>query len=269
MTILLGAHIGSGLDKVNARAEELGATAVQIFVGSPMTWNLQKAPVTSASVKKKWDIPVYIHAAYLANPASSDPTIRAKTAAYLRKQLAITADLGAAGLVIHGGHNAGGSVSEGIAGWVEVLDQVELTAPLLIENTAGGNAAPAKTLENWKKLWAAVGGRDNLGVCIDSAHAYAAGMPLEGLAEEILNITGRIDLIHGNGTLSGFGSGRDKHSSLYNSLFPAEAIADLGKATGAPIILETPSGLEGQITELNMLRKELGMKIPKILPKAA
>lgn len=260
MSNLLGAHIGAGLAKVNSKADDLGATVVQLFVGSPMTWNLQKSQV-GTTFQHDWNVPVYIHAAYLANPASSDPQIRAKTAAYLKKQIEITAALGAAGLIIHGGHNAGGTVSEGIAGWVEVLDQVDLKAPLLIENTAGGDAAPARTLESWKKLWKAVGDRNNLGVCIDSAHAYAGGILLDGLADRMLDITGRIDLIHGNGTLAAFGSGRDKHSSLYDSLISVKDIAALGRDSGAPIILETPSGADGQIKELNMLRKELGMKI--------
>lgn len=268
MSNLLGAHIGGGLAKVNSRADDLGATAVQLFVGSPMTWNLQKTPLDT-TVQHNWKVPVYIHAAYLANPASSDPEIRAKTAAYLNKQLAITASLGAAGLVVHGGHNAGGSVNDGIAGWVEVLDQVDLKAPLLIENTAGGNAAPARTLESWKKLWKAVGNRANLGVCIDSAHAFAGGIPLDGLADRILEITGRIDLVHGNGTLAGFNSGRDKHSSLYDSTFPVSDIAELGRVSGAPIILETPSGRDGQIIELNLLRTELGMNILEDIPEAS
>lgn len=267
MSNLIGAHIGAGLSKVNSRADDLGATAVQIFVGSPMTWNLQKSPIDT-TIQHDWNVPVYIHAAYLANPASSDPQIRAKTAAYLKKQIEITSSLGAAGLIIHGGHNAGGSITDGIAGWVEVLDQVDLKAPLLIENTAGGNAAPARSLEGWKKLWEAVGDRPNLGVCIDSAHAYAGGIPLDGLADRMLEITGRIDLIHGNGTLAAFGSGRDKHSSLYDSLIPVKDIAALGRDSGSPIILETPSGAEGQIRELNLLRVELGMEIMDDAPEA-
>lgn len=261
MEILLGAHIGSGLSNVNKNAKALGATAVQLFVGSPMMWGFNQNLPNTMSSDQKWDVPVYIHAAYVANPASSDPEIRAKTIQYLNKQLEITAKIGAKGLIVHGGHNAGGTVSEGINGWVEVLDQVDLKAPLLIENTAGGNAAPARSLESWKKLWKAVGNRSNLGVCIDSAHAYAGGVPLDGLAERILEITGRIDLIHGNGTLSGFDSGRDKHSSLYDSIIPVSDIAELGRVSGAPIILETPSGREGQIVELNMLRAELGVEV--------
>lgn len=262
MTILLGAHIGSGLSNVNKNAKALGATAVQLFVGSPMMWGFKQNLPNTLSSDQNWDVPVYIHAAYVANPASSDPEIRAKTIQYLNKQLEITAKIGAKGLVVHGGHNAGGTVSDGINGWVEVLDQVDLKAPLLIENTAGGNAAPARSLESWKKLWKAVGNRSNLGVCIDSAHAYAGGVPLDGLAERILDITGRIDLIHGNGTLAGFDSGRDKHSSLYDSIIPVGDIAELGRVSGAPIILETPSGRDGQIVELNMLRAELGVEVP-------
>lgn len=269
MTNLLGAHIGAGLTKVNSRAGDLGATAVQLFVGSPMTWNLQKNPVSRMTVKPNWNVPVYIHAAYLANPASSDSQTRAKTSEYLRKQLEVASVLGAAGLIVHGGHNAGGSVSNGVAGWVEVLDQVELKVPLLIENTAGGNAAPARSLEGWRELWTAVGYRPNLGVCIDSAHAFAGGLPLDGLADRIMDITGRIDLIHGNGTLAAFGSGRDKHSSLYDSLIPVKDIAALGRDSGAPIILETPSGAVGQIKELNLLRVELGLDIVENLPKAS
>lgn len=261
MEILLGAHIGSGLSNVNKNAKALGATAVQLFVGSPMMWGFnQNLPHTMKS-DYQWDVPVYIHAAYVANPASSNPEIRTKTIRYLNKQLEIAAKLGAKGLVVHGGHNAGGTVSDGINGWMEVLDQVNLKAPLLIENTAGGNAAPARSLESWKKLWKAVGNRHNLGVCIDSAHAHAGGIPLTDLAESILEITGRIDLIHGNGTLAGFDSGRDKHSSLYDSVIPVGDIAQLGRTSGAPIILETPSGLDGQIVELDMLRTELGIKV--------
>lgn len=260
MVNLLGAHVGSGLGKVNDQAKDLGATAVQIFVGSPMTWSLPKSLVSDTPTTQDWDVSVYVHAAYVCNPASSDPKIRAKTAVYLNQQLEIVARLGAKGLIVHGGHNAGGQISDGIAGWVEVLDQVELKAPLLIENTAGGNAAPARTLEGWRELWIAIGGRPNLGVCIDSAHAFAGGIPLDGLADRIIDITGRIDLIHANGTLASFGSGRDKHSSLNDSLIPVKDIAALGQVSGAPMILETPSGLSGQMIELDMLRLKLGME---------
>ena len=64
--------------------------------------------------------------------------------------------------------------------------------PILIENTAGGDHAMARTLEAIDRLWDAVGDFDQAGFCLDTCHAWAGGEDLVDLVERVRAITGRI-----------------------------------------------------------------------------
>ena len=88
---------------------------------------------------------------------------------------------------------------------------------MLIENTAGGDGAMARSLEAIARLWEAVtdGSKDGggeVGFCLDTCHANAAGEDLADIVDRVKAITGRIDLVHCNNSRDEFGSGRDRHA---------------------------------------------------------
>ena len=53
-----------------------------------------------------------------------------------------------------------------------------------------------------------------VGFCLDTCHAHAGGNALETVVDDVLGITGRIDLVHCNDSRDDFDSGADRHANL-------------------------------------------------------
>jgi deoxyribonuclease-4 len=126
--------------------------------------------------------------------------------------------------------------------------------PVLIENTAGGSHAMARTLDNITNLWKSVG-HTKVGFCFDTCHAWAAGIELKTAVKEIKIITKRIDLIHANGSRDEFESSRDRHSNFAESLLPQDQIAMVVKDAGCNVIIETSE--DGIKEDISFLLKQV------------
>src|SRR6201987_1381635 len=184
----IGAHIH--VDNPLAEAIAYGADAVQFFLGDPQGW---KGPVIPGgdpeAIKAAYaaaDMDVYIHAPYVINVATTNNRIRIPSRKLLDQQLKAAASIGAKGLIVHGGHvNAGGDPAEGLENWVKAVERIERPLPMLIENPAGGNGAMARSLDAIARLWEAVssasGDGGEVGFCLDTCHAYSAGIALAGV----------------------------------------------------------------------------------------
>ena len=129
--------------------------------------------------------------------------------------------------------------------------------PLLIENTAGGDNACARTFDALARLWDAVGEFD-AGFCLDTCHAHAAGEDLLGIVDRVKAITGRIDLVHANDSRDPFDSGRDRHDNLGHGTIDPDLIVAAVRTAGCPVVVETPGGVEGQAADIAYLRERLG-----------
>jgi deoxyribonuclease-4 len=75
------------------------------------------------------------------------------------------------------------------------------------------------------------------------------------LAETILGITGRIDLIHCNDSRDAADSGADRHANLGQGHIELDNIINCLKIANAPVILETPG--EGVADDIALLAKAL------------
>jgi deoxyribonuclease-4 len=126
--------------------------------------------------------------------------------------------------------------------------------PVLIENTAGGGNAVARRLDRIARLWEALDGFD-VGFCLDTCHAHAAGEDLTDLVDRVKAITGRIDLVHCNNSRDAFGSGADRHANLGDGQIDPELILSVVRAAAAPVIIETPG--DGQAADIAWLRDNL------------
>jgi deoxyribonuclease-4 len=128
---------------------------------------------------------------------------------------------------------------------------------MLIENTAGGEGAMARSLDNIARLWDAVGeaGYENVGFCLDTCHAYSAGEDLVGVVDRIKAITGRIDLVHCNNSRDEFGSSRDRHADLESGTIDSALLVAVVQAAGCPVICETP----GAKADVRWLRTQLAV----------
>ncbi|MFC4057073.1 deoxyribonuclease IV [Planomonospora corallina] len=249
----IGAHVDSDDPLSHARA--CGAEVAQFFLGDPQSW---KGPVIGERTRDiaGSEMDVYVHAPYVINVATLNNRVRIPSRKLLDAHLAAAAELGAKGLVVHGGHvGAGDDPAKGVENWRKVFERMEeRPVPVLIENTAGGGNAMARTLERIARLWEALDGFD-VGFCLDTCHAHAAGVELPDVVDRITAITGRIDLVHCNDSRDAFGSGADRHANLGAGTIDPGLILEVCRRAGAPIVLETPSG--GQAEDLAFLRKNL------------
>ncbi|MFT4085983.1 MAG: deoxyribonuclease IV [Gordonia sp. (in: high G+C Gram-positive bacteria)] len=252
----VGAHLRQDENPV-ATAEDLGIDIFQMFVTDPQSWAKPQPHPHAAEIRES-DIDVVVHSSYQINVASLNNRLRMPSRKAVELQAAAAADLGAIGLVVHGGHlRDGEDAAEGFANWRKLFERQQdkggFGVPILIENTAGGNHAMARTLESIERLWDAVGDFGEAGFCLDTCHAWAGGEDLIGLVERIRAITGRIDLIHLNNSRDEFDSGRDRHANLESGHIDAAVLAELMVQADAPGVLETPA--DGIAADLAYLRE--------------
>lgn len=247
--------IAGGVAFAPERAHALGCTCMQIFSHSPRMWALADIPSKEAarfaSERARLDInPVFVHASYLLNIASPDDALRAKSAMMLRAELLRAEALGADYLVLHPGtaHDAGGRGRASLS-IVEALGGLTLRTGLLLENTSGKRGDIATTPQELGLIMK--GSEGNVaGVCIDTAHAHAAGYDLrsdgvERLAAELELHVGidRIRLIHLNDSRAASGTGVDRHADIGTGTIGLDA---LGRTLAHPafagiaLVLETP-----------------------------
>ena len=95
------------------------------------------------------------------------------------------------------------------------------------------------------------------GFCLDTCHAHAGGEELLDLVDRVKAITGRIDLVHANGSRDAFGSGADRHANLDRRAHRPGAVVAVLRAAGAPVLVETPGLREGQGADIAFLRERL------------
>jgi deoxyribonuclease-4 len=266
----IGVHVGSGRPDGDdsgeapdtsdplARAADVGADAVQVFLADPQGWKTP-APRPDADELCGSGVAVVVHAPYVLNVATTNNRIRIPSRKLLAAHAAAASAIGAFGLVAHGGHVlAKDDPAVGVDNWRKTFArQAEdggFGVPLFIENTAGGGNAMARELDDLARLWDAIG-EFGAGFVLDTCHAWAAGWDLATIVADVRAITGRIDLVHLNNSRDPAGSGRDRHAPLADGEIPAELLLGVARAADAPVILETPGA--NHESEISALRAAL------------
>jgi len=251
---MIGAHVGTA-DPLAAAADR-DADLVQIFLSNPQSWKAA-APRDDADALQAAGLPIYVHSPYLINVASPNNRIRIPSRKILADTLAGAEAIGAAGVVVHGGHVGDDEdLAVGFERWRKALDAVEITVPVLIENTAGGGNAVLKDIEGFGPLWEEIGGYD-VGVVLDTCHAWASGADLDGVVGRMKALTGRLDLVHCNDSRDPHGSNRDRHANLGKGEIPPELLVAVVRDAGVPAVVETPDDDGGQKADIEWLRAEL------------
>lgn len=266
MTIKLGAHVSSTHPLADAAG--MGAELVQVFVGDPQSW---KKPVTPypdgpealRSAAEADGVGIVVHSPYVLNVASTNNRIRIPSRKLLQQTITASAEIGAIGVVVHGGHvTAGDDVAVGFDNWRKCIDGLTLDVPIFIENTAGGNKAMARTLESIERLWAAIADSPNIGrvgFCLDTCHAHAAGLDLAGVVDRVKAITGRVDVVHCNNSRDLPGSGADRHAPLASGTIDPELLVSVVRDADTDTILETPGDVTQHREEIDWLRGALSL----------
>jgi deoxyribonuclease-4 len=262
--VRIGAHIHR--EDPLTEATGRGADAAQFFLGDPQGWKGPVLPGEPDQVRDafaKADVDIYIHAPYVVNVATANNRIRIPSRKILAQQLEAAASIGARALIVHGGHvTADAGPAEGYANWTKAIERIDRPLPMLIENTAGGTGAMARSLDAIARLWDAVaaaaeGGGAEVGFCLDTCHAYSAGIELESVVDRVKAITGRIDLVHCNNSRDEFGSGRDRHAGLATGTIDPGLLLGVVRAAGSPVVCETPDNDGGLAADVSWLRAHL------------
>lgn len=255
--MLIGAHVRE--DDPLAAAAQSGAEIVQIFLGDPQSWK-KPAPYPHAAALVASDLAVVVHAPYVVNLASPNNRIRIPSRKIVQQHSQAAREVGAIGLVVHGGHvTKADDPAAGVANWRRFLERQDdeggFPVPIFLENTAGGDNAMARRFDALARLWEAIGEFD-VGFCLDTCHAFAAGEELVDVVDRAKAITGRIDLVHLNNSRDEFDSARDRHANIDSGTIEPDVLAAVCAAAGAPVVVETPA--EGQATDIAFLRERLG-----------
>lgn len=252
----IGAHVSDN-DPVNS-ATQRNAKAVQFFLGDPQGWKAP-GPHPQADQLRCSGLEVYVHSPYVINVASLNNRIRIPSRKLVAQHSAAAATVGARGLVVHGGHLAKGEdPAQGVENWRKMFVRQAadggFATRILIENTAGGGNAMARRFDSLARLWDAIGEYD-VGFCLDTCHAFAAGEDLIDIVDRVRAITGRIDLVHCNNSRDEFGSARDRHAPLRQGTIDAEQLVAVCAAADATVILETDP--DSQAPDIAWLREQL------------
>lgn len=254
---MLGAHVPAGdpLDEATAR----GAEVVQVFLSNPQSWK-KPGPRGDAATLRSAPIPIYVHAPYLINPVADNNRIRIPSRRILQETCDAAAEIGAAGVVVHGGHVTGdGDMAEAFPRWRKALQQLDSEVKVLIENTAGGDNAVVRRLETIRLLWDEIGDL-GVGYVLDSCHAWAGGEPLDELVERTVEVVGRIDLVHLNDSRDPFDSRRDRHANLGQGAIPSDDLARIVSRVDCPVVVETPGGVSEHVTDFEWVRTQIGVR---------
>ncbi len=280
---LIGAHLrtGGGLEMVTVRAIEIGAEAAQIFPTSPRRWQPYRysdAQIDSFRQSlRSGEIPLFIHSIYLINLASPDDLVHGKSVEALAHALLFGARTGARGVVTHVGSHKGTCFDIGLERTLAAVETARALAaeqaadplpPLLLESSAGAPNSLGRTIEELGILVRELG--ESTGICLDSAHLFAAGYPihqeagLEELLERVETEVGleRLGVFHLNDSLFELGAGRDQHANLGDGYIGYEGIGRLLRHPSledVPFVMEIP-GLEGHGPDLANVERAKRMR---------
>ncbi len=272
--MLFGAQVkqAGGLLAALGRAEAMGAQVMQVFAQSPRQWrhpegNAQRAAVfaeawpASRVVKK-----VVCHAPYLINLGTADTEMYERSTRCVVENLRAAATMGACGLVLHVGSHLGAGLDARLGTVARALRAAleEAACPLLLENTAGAGGTIGRSFEELARVLERAGDDPRLGVCLDTQHAFAAGMSFDTVAaaDELVDRIdatvglARLACLHVNDSKVEQGSGRDRHDNVGQGTIGRPAFrALLGhpRLQGLPAILEVP-GTDDQGRDARQLR---------------
>lgn len=236
----LGAHLplGHGMVKAVERAHEIGADAIQIFADNPTAWRRRSEPPKElpAFQKRLTELgiaPVAIHAPYLVNLAGPEETFFSRSVAMLASELRAAPGFRARFVNVHIGSHRGSGVSVGTERLADGLRLVLAEADggpdatmVVLENSAGGGFGLGVDVTELTEIAEAAAAKGipeaRLGFCLDTAHAWGAGVDLAdpGAADAFLHeFESRIGLerlvmIHLNDSKSDRGSRLDRHEHI-------------------------------------------------------
>ncbi|MDP8904160.1 MAG: deoxyribonuclease IV [Chloroflexota bacterium] len=278
---LVGPHLqlGGGLLKAADRAREIGATTVQVFSDNPTAWRRRTSlppelPAFRDRLAEHGITALSVHAPYLVNLCGPDPAFWERSVVTAINELRVGRAYGADFVNFHIGSHRGVGRDEGLRQLARGLRRVFEEAPddraaaragetaaaplprLVLENSPGSGDGIGATIEDLADIvdvTAAEGApAERLFFCLDTAHLWSAGYPLDepggidrlvGRVDELLGRE-RVVMIHLNDAQTVRGSRVDRHQHIGAGRIGQPALRELLSQpwlATLPTYLETPA----------------------------
>jgi deoxyribonuclease IV len=273
----LGAHlsIAKGFDHAVYEARSLGCNALQIFTKNASAWKEREISdpeiLRFHQAKHETGIEIIVsHTSYLINLASADPEMRKKSIQALKAEMRRAGQLDLSYVVIHPGAHKGAGVKQGLDRIAESLDIVfdQLTPPiplLLLETTAGQGSSLGSCFDQLSTIMENVFKSENLGVCMDTSHIFAAGYDIrtDESYDHTMNAFSstigfqHLHLFHLNDSKKEIGSRIDRHEHIGKGFIGIDAfkrIMNDSRFINVPKIIETPKENNMDHVNLNLLK---------------
>jgi len=274
-----GAHMSTsgGVWKALERGRSIDCDVVQLFVKNNMQWFGKPFPpeaLQSFANERAAGILacVFGHAGYLINLGGPDSPNRERSIISLIQEIQLATELGLPFLVLHPGAHLGTGEAAGIKQIVRGLDEVfattnTSTVRIALENTAGQGTYLGGKLKHLSAIFEGVEQPERLGVCLDTAHFFAAGYDIrtpKGWDTAIREVGSLIGLkhilaFHLNDSKTDLGSRVDRHEHIGEGKIGKNAfrhIVNDGRFKKHPGCLETQKSedLHEDVRNLAILR---------------
>ena len=274
--VLLGAHTSTsgGVCQAIGRAQACGFTAAQIFVKNNKQWFAPPLSVAEAAqfreARKTSGIYFFAHNSYLVNLASQDPEMFATSVKAMTAELERAEALALPFIVMHPGSHGGAGEEAGLKRITQGLDEIAKSTPgfkcrMALEVTAGQGKSLGYKLEHLKYLMENVSDETRFGICLDTAHLFAAGYNLK-TRDGYLNTMGQVEKLFGSKRVLGIhmndskvplGKRVDRHEHLGAGEIGLDCfkwIVQDPRWASTPKVLETPKSEDMHEDVENLLK---------------
>jgi deoxyribonuclease IV len=274
-----GAHMSTsgGVWKALERGLSISCEIIQIFVKNNMQWFGRPCAPGELTLYANQFLAckfacVFGHTGYLINLGAPPSDNRDKSIKSLIQEIQFATDLGLPFIVLHPGAHLGAGEDAGlmwiIKGLNEVL-QATRSSPVRIalENTAGQGTCLGNRMAHLAEIYEGVRKPERLGVCLDTAHFFAAGYDIrtiqgwEGAIAEVESTVGldQVLAFHLNDSKTELGSRVDRHAAIGQGKIGREAFRHIlndPRFRDHPGCLETPKSkdMHEDVENLAVLR---------------
>lgn len=255
----IGAHTSIAGGVSNAVEEQLkyGGNCGQIFSHSPQVWQKPSIEETESRAfrtqSNKRDVnPWVIHASYLVNLSTPKDDLRQKSIESMQDEIVTAETLDIDYVNVHLGAHTGAGVDHGLENAVDALHELRVPegVTILVESDAGSGTKLGGEFEHLATVRAHCD--HDIGVCLDTAHIFAAGYDLstpesvDTIVEEFDKVVGieALECIHLNDSKHACGTNKDEHAHLGKGEIGVEGISAVlshPELRDYPFILETPT----------------------------
>lgn len=275
--MMLGGHISisGGVSQAPARAKAVTCDCMQIFSKNQMQWKakplqLEEAESFRDSMRENGISEAVIHDSYLINLGSPDKALLKQSREAFLDEMVRAKHLGIRNLIFHPGAHMGSGEQTGLKTIAESMNWARREfgsrdVTLVLEITAGQGSVLGYSFEQLARIIDLVEDQKGVGVCFDTAHAYAAGYDVKTRVgyektfdqfDEIIGLD-MLKAMHLNDSKVKLGSRIDRHEQIGKGFIGLEGFRHFvndKRFEKIPMVLETPEGEKGYKKELKTLR---------------